>query len=271
MFDWLENELKTIKTRDFHVVDGVAESALRAAVQESEVPFPRSYREFVLLFGNAKLYKGLAGEYYLVGVLGSPREEQTREGEKLYRVGHYQSSHAYFKAALLRGDEEAPVFEGHGGRLIEIAGSFEAWLRMRCEEAQGNYSKRLWADIVAGPYPFTPEERRILEARRKFRWRVVGISNSGDIQFEVHNGSDMVLPFLTIGIRGRRCDTEGVLRGGAWLPVESVLPGQTGVIEKGCYKKWVDPQDIVAFEEPDPGPEDRDRYWEFRDRKRGRS
>ena len=49
-----------------------------------------------------------------------------------------------------------------------------------------------------------------------------------------------------------------------WLPVAAVLPGQTAVIEKSSYLEWVDPQDVVAFEKPDPEPEDRDRYWEFK-------
>jgi hypothetical protein len=262
MFDWLEQELKTIKTRRFHVVDGPAVAALRAAVEESEASVPRAYKEFVLRFGNAKLYKRL--DYYLVGVLAAPVEEQTSDGEKLYRVGHHQSSNAYFKAALLRGEEETPVFVGHEGRLVKVADGFEAWLTKACESARRSFTKKEWRAIEKGPSPFSDQEKRLVEARRNFRWRVVGISSSGDIQFEVHNGSNVVLPFLTIGIRGKRRGTDATLKGGVWLPVASVLPGQTAVIEKECYKEWVDPQDVEAFEEPDPEPEDRDRYWEFK-------
>ena len=88
----------------------------------------------------------------------------------------------------------------------------------------------------------------------------MGIANSGDLQFEVHNGSDRVLPFLSIGVRGRH----GEINGGAWLPVSSVLPGQTRVIERDCYKKWLRPENVEVFDLPDPEPEDRDRYWEFK-------
>lgn len=262
MFEWLEQELGTIKTRRFHVVDGPAAATLRAAVEESDAPIPRSYKEFVLRFGDVKLYRRL--DYYLVGVLAAPVEELTQDGEKLYRVGHYQSANAYFKAALLHGEEESPVFQGHDGRLVSVANGFETWLTKACESARRSFTKKEWRAIEKGPPPFSDQEKRIVEARRKFRWRVVGPSGNGDIRFEVHNGADMVLPFLSVGIRGKRRDTDSMLEGGVWLSVESVLPGQTAVIEKDCYKDAVEPQDVVAFEKPDPDPEDRDRYWEFR-------
>src|ERR1700719_1368324 len=101
MFDWLEQEIWTIKTRGFHVVDGPADAGLRAAVEGSEAPIPRSYKEFVLRFGNAKLYKQLS--YYKVGVLASPREEVNKEsGEVFYRFGHYDANSAYFSGSQLR-------------------------------------------------------------------------------------------------------------------------------------------------------------------------
>jgi hypothetical protein len=54
------------------------------------------------------------------------------------------------------------------------------------------------------------------------------------------------------------------LNGGVWLPVSTILPGETHIVEKDCYKDLVDPRDVEAFDEPDPKPEDRDRYWEFK-------
>jgi hypothetical protein len=258
MFDWLELELSTIKTRRFHVVDGVADPALRAAVEESEAPVPVSYKDFVLRFGNAKLYKKHG--YYIVGVLAGPVEEQSRDGESLYRIGHYQSSNAYFKASLLRGEEEAPVFEGQDGRLIEVADSFEAWLAKRHKAARGKYNKRQWAEIVAGPPPFTPEEHRIVEARRRFTCGAVGVTPEGKFLFEVHNGSGMTLPFLSIGVRWK----DNSLQGGIWLPVSHVRPGQTAIVEHEGYKGMADPSGVEVFVLPDPEPEDRERFWEFK-------
>lgn len=105
-----------------------------------------------------------------------------------------------------------------------------------------------------------------MNARRQFSWRVVGIATNGDLQFEVHNGSDLILPYLSVGIRGKlRPPRSGPLNGGVWLPVLNILPGETRMIEKDCYKEVVDPADIEAFGEPDPEPEDRDRFWEFKE------
>jgi len=260
MFDWLEQEIGTIKTRRFHVVEGPADAALRAAIEGSEVPLPRSYKEFVFRFGQAKLYKQL--DYYLLSVMARPAEQRTEAGETIYCFGHFQSSHVYFKASLLRGEEESPVFAGRGGKLVQVADGFEEWLTKRCKAARRTYNKQRWAAIVAGPPPFTPEEQRIVEARRRFTWRVVGISPGRNFLIEVHNGSEMVLPFLSIGVRWQGAG--GRLQGGIWLPVSHVRPGQTAVIEREVYKQMADPSGVELFPEPEPEPEDRERYWEFR-------
>jgi hypothetical protein len=57
LFDWLEHELATIQTRKFHLVDGPASAELASAIHDSGVPVPPSYLEFVLRFGNARLYR----------------------------------------------------------------------------------------------------------------------------------------------------------------------------------------------------------------------
>jgi|SRR6516162_9107103 hypothetical protein len=126
MFEWLEQEIATIKTRRFHIIDGAADAALRASVETGGGLFPRSYKEFVLRFGNAKLYKEL--DYYIVGVLAAPVEMESREREELYCIGHYDSADACFKATLLHGADESPIFEAHGGKLVQVADGFEAWL-----------------------------------------------------------------------------------------------------------------------------------------------
>jgi hypothetical protein len=260
MFEWLEQEIGKIKTRRFHVVGGLADDALRAAIEGFEVPLPRSYKQFILRFGKAKLYQGQAGKYYLVGVRFPPLKEQSWKGEELYGIGHYQSESAYFKSALLRGEDESPVFEGYPSRQVKVAAGFEEWLSKRCKAARRGYGKQKWAEIIAGPAPFTPQERRIIEARRKFTWRVVGITPGRTFLFEVHNGSDMVLPYLSVGVRRK----DGSPYGGVWLPVAHLRPGQTAVVEHDVYSKWMAPSEVELVPDPDPEPEDRERYWEFK-------
>jgi hypothetical protein len=264
MFEWLVDEMAKVRTRKFYLVDGPLSADKRELVERSELPVPPSYNSFVLQFGNAKLYR--MGSQYRVQVFAAPSAEETEEGETRLYFGRTEDTAAYFKDSLLVPGKESPVFEWHYEEGIEqqAANGFKEWLRKKCAQARQRYTKKEWREIEKGPPPFSDEEKRIVEARRKFRWRVIGISGSDDIQFQVHNGSDMVLPFLSVGIRGKMRNIDDTLEGGVWLPVATVLPGQRAVIEKDCYKDVVDPQDVVAFEEPDPEPEDRDRYWEFK-------
>src|SRR5262249_11844787 len=148
--------------------------------------------------------------------------------------GRTDDTEAYFKESLLAPGEESPVFEWLYDERIEkqTANGFEEWLTKKCAWARRSYTRKRWREIEKGPPPFSHEEEKTIEARRKFRWRVAGVSGNGDIQFEIHNQSNMVIPFLSVGIRGKRRDTDATLKGGVWLLVGSVLPGQTAVIEK---------------------------------------
>ena len=109
MFDWLEKEISAIKTLRFHVVDGPAGAKLREAAIQSALPLPLSYREFVLKFGNAKLYRQARSESYQVGVFASPRETTLRDGTPIYRLGFHDGASVYVKSAPSSG--EPPIFE----------------------------------------------------------------------------------------------------------------------------------------------------------------
>lgn len=259
MFDWLKDEMDRIKTRKFHVVDGLLSDEQRELVEQSDLPVPPSYKQFVIQFGNANLYR--QGSSYLVRVFDVPTDARSDDGHALLHFGRTDIALAYFRESLLVLGEESPVFEWeHQQGLRQTANNFEEWLRARCEAARKSFSKKEWAAIEKGPPPFTEREQAIVKSRRNFRWQVIGIADNGNLIFEVHNGSNMVLPFLSIGVRAKN----GELNGGVWLPVSSVQPGQTCTLEKNCYKDLLLPEEVDVFEKPDPEPEDRDRYWEFR-------
>lgn len=264
MFDRLSEEISRIKTRKFHLVDGAAPPELRQAVEESAVPIPLSYKEFIFRFGNAHLYR--QENLYLVQVFAAPREAYYDDGEPLLHFGRTDDSLAYFKEALLVPGGESPVFEWrHNQGLQKTADGFEPWLEAKCKAARSHFKKKLWDSIEKGPTPFSDQEKAIVEARKFFRWRVVGVAPNGDLRFEVHNGSAITLPYLSVGIRGElQPPKSGPLSGGAWLPVSSVSPGETRIIEQGCYKDLVNPNSVEVFERPDPEPEDRELYWEFK-------
>ena len=83
---------------------------------------------------------------------------------------------------------------------------------------------------------------------------------TGALRFRVENASEMMLPYLSVGIRSK----DGRIEGGVWLPTLHLAPGENAVIEKGCYRGLIEPGNLEAFPLPDPTPEDRERYWEFR-------
>jgi hypothetical protein len=112
MFEWLEKELNKIKTPKFHIVDGKVSEELRKAIESSTLDIPPSYKEFVLKFGNANLYR--QGSIYLVRVYASPREEESNHGERLINFGRTDKGLAYFKEISLKKDEESPVYMWHG-------------------------------------------------------------------------------------------------------------------------------------------------------------
>jgi hypothetical protein len=263
MYEWLEQEIAEIQTRKFHRVDGPADAKLRRAVKHTKQPAPAAYKDFVLKFGNSELYRYDELDLYRVTVYASLREAQTKDGETLFLVGKNDMHRSYFKQELLKGEKESPVFEWiePSGYLRRAADGFEVWLEQCCRRARKRYSKQRWAEIVRGPEPLTPFELQIVEARRRYRWRATGVAKNGNVQFEVHNGSKMRLPYLSIGID----DEDGVLGGGGvFLPVGKIMPGETKTIAVDCYKDTVPPERIKAFALPDPGPEDREFYWEFR-------
>jgi hypothetical protein len=263
MFEWLKEEMARIKTRKFHLVDGPLPDDRRALIEQTELAVPPSYKQFVVQFGHAQLYR--QNGIYLVEIFPTPRDAKSSEGECLLHFGRTDLSISYFKNNLLVASNESPIFEWrHDRGLRKTADGFEEWLTKKCKSAKGLFSKRQWSGIEAGPPPFSEKEQEIMEARRHYRWRALGPTESGDMRFEVSNGSKINLPYLTIGVRGKLRDKSDVLEGGAWLPIAQISPGQTQVVETNCYKDLVDPKDVETYAEPDPDPEDRELYWEFR-------
>lgn len=259
MFEWLKEELAAIKTPKFHLVEGPASDELREVVLSSTLPISNAYKEFVLQFGNAKFFRELSN--YQLHVFAGPREAVWKKsGEDLIFFGFRDQAKAYFKKALLVEGIEPCVFVKCGGGLRQIDANFEDWLKRNFKVARRHYKKDEWARILEGPEPFSDAEKDILEARKKFHWRVVGVDANGDMQFEVENRSGRFLSYLSIGIRHKG----GKLQGGVSLRVGHIAPGRVATVATDCYKKYYPAGEMEAFEKPDPGPDDRERYWEFR-------
>jgi hypothetical protein len=255
MYEWLEQEIAAVKWPRFHVVDGPPEPKLREAVTTSRARVPEAYKEFVLKFGNAKLYRDLGNGAYGIGVYAAPRISTLPDGTELYHLGSDDGAHIYVKPSA--DPLQLPIFE-YEEEEAKVAESFEEWLLEACARVRRSYGKQKWAEILAGPKPFTPEEEQIVEARRLMHWKVLGIDPQGNHMFEVTNTGKRTLPVLTLGVRSKR------LKGAVRLNTSQVGPGQTGVLHAGCYKELVSPKDVEVFALPDPQPESRGEYWELK-------
>ena len=257
MFEWLEQEISAIRTPRFHVVDGPAGAKLREAVTQSDIPLSPSYREFVLKFGNAKLYHSAENDGYRIGVFAGPRAATLPDGARIFHLGFHDGASVYVKPGT--SPTELPVFEFQSGPEEQAADSFEKWLMEGCAHARNAYEEEKWAEIVRGPDPFTVEEQDVIEARRGIRWRILGIGADGSHIFEVTNASGRVLPVLTLGARSQ----DRRLNGAVLLKIGHIGPGQTGVLHVDCYKDILSSREIEIFALPDPRPEERERYAEL--------
>ena len=257
MFEWLEREILEIKSPQFHQVDGPADAKLRDVVIHSGGRVPRSYKKFVLKFGNAMLYRSARNHSYLIGVFGAPREVMFTAGKRAYQLGFHDSASVFVKPASRSA--ESPIFEFELGSAERVADDFATWLRTSCARARNKYGKEKWSEILRGPEPFAPEENEIVEARRQIHWRVIGIDETGSHIFEVTNKSNRTLPVLTVGLRSKDRRLNGATR----LKIGHISPGETAVLQADCYKQLVPPHEIEAFALPDPRPEDREFYHEL--------
>jgi hypothetical protein len=255
LYQWLQEEALAIKTKKFHVFE-------HQNTDESIPMFwgllPPSYLAFISKFGSAKLYRR-KGNYYKIGVLSTPKE-QNFGGEKFLRIGHFDSDPAYFRFSLLNPDTEAPVYELDDERLSKVANSFEEWLLNRCSQVRHSYKKTEWKKILTGPEPFTKEELAIVEARKKIKWTVVGFDDDGDVLLSIKNESSQIIPYYTLGVIARDNSLEGAL----YLDLSDLSPGEERVFKRNAYKEALTPDNVAFYSRPDPIPEDRESYWEFR-------
>ena len=136
MFEWLEREIESLHTPKFHIIGGPLTEQQRTLVEGSELAVPLSYKNFVIHFGHAQLYR--QGNIYLVQVFSVPQDAESAQGEPLLNFGRTDLGHAYFKMSLLVKDSETPVFEwtGRGTGLRRTANGFEEWLHKKCSAAK---------------------------------------------------------------------------------------------------------------------------------------
>jgi hypothetical protein len=259
MYKWLEEELKTIRNRKFHLVRGAAPvySSWKKKEIDWPVPPPSEFRHFLSQFGAAFLYR--CGNFWCLRIFEKPYLIEARNGSRFLCFGGYDSHRGMFHLESLQSTGDSPVYMDEGGHFTEVA-TFAQWIRDHAAKAKGKYTQKEWQEIIDGPPPFSLEEEHIVSARKKFKWTIQGVTENGEIVIEVCNESDIVLPFLTFDVEivGRN------LVGGMYLPVSHVKPGETHACTKMTYCRLSKKRDIELHLAAEPWPEDRDYYWEFR-------
>jgi hypothetical protein len=253
---WLKQEISDIKTKKFHIVEDSLNDQSIYQLKNNEI-LPPSYLKFISDFGSARLYR--VSNYYKLGVQSHPEEKLLRDIEKVLEFGYFDEDSVCFCYSELRAGFEAPVYEILSNRLSRTAENFEEWLSESCRKAHSSYGKTEWKEILEGPSPFTQEELRIIEERRKFEWKIIGYDEN-DVVFCIKNKSDLSLPFLTLGVEAKDKSFEGAVR----LNVSGINPGHEKLIRRDVYKDLLSPEKLNIYSLPDPTPEERKRYWEFR-------
>lgn len=255
-FNWLETELNAIKTNGFHIVEEQPLPDLTAYAK-----LPESYVEFLERFGAARLYK--KHKRYRINILSSPVEKMVLDYGLFLQIGCYHSCPVYFSVDLLAQQDQGhyPIFElEDDGILDQVSDDFAEWLEMRASQIRKSYTPEEWKRILQGPEPFTQREQKIIDARHSFIWEVVEFNEKGEATIRVHNRSNETLPYLTIGVRIKNSTMESATR----IDVSDLKPGEEKTVHKLIFPEEAKRNNLILEDLPDPTPEEREMYWEFR-------
>lgn len=263
-YDWLKEEIKQVPRKKFHILEPCCLNDIRD-IESNYGLLPFGYREFLEECGKAKLFRSNQGRWYNLSVnvpyIANSRLEEAKDNavEKIVRLhfGHYiNTGDAWFEwrdgAFLHNGDV---CF----GRKSKRRASFDVWLKSSFSASRKLYNKQEWNEIMQPVSSFDERELQILAAMQKFTFRKVGVTASGNVQIEVNNGSDLELPYFTIGVRA----ING-MEGAVALRTVGIMPGMSKVMERDLSKGSMDPNTLELFRLPLPDPEDRPYFFELR-------
>lgn len=261
-FDWFHQECAEIRSRRFHLFEPAAPEALQYRHLTGVVDLTGTYADFLREFGLCKLFTDHR-DAPMVSVypLEAHRRHECADGSRFVGFGFRGQQSVYFDEVLILASHQSAVFTVTRQAGKQISPSFSDWVHQAYDWAKGKYSQKQWKNILTGPPPFTAGELSVVDARKRFSWSLIGFGPNGDALFEIANHSSRTIPWLTLGIRDR---SRAVLDGAVWLDVGHIRPGETGLVAKDCYKDRITSDALEPFDLPDPIPEKRERYWEFR-------
>lgn len=260
-FEWLRRECALIKSKRFHIFDKISSDEIDYSKGNDTFELTGTYPCFLKEFGWARLFTD-HNDAPVISVypLKDYRRYLCEDGSVYIGFGYRAGTSVFFDEAEICSSGTSRVYVVSKKRAKLLAPDFSEWLHSAYDWVKGKHSHKKWEGIVAGPPPFSDEEERIAQARELVSWRFVGYADDGDALFEVSNMSDIVLPFLTIGVTDSQ---RKILTGGAWLDIGGIPPGCTAVVKNDCYKDRIPRGQLEVFDLPRPIPEKKMAYWEF--------
>jgi hypothetical protein len=256
-YRWITEEIATVKNRTFFVFDPDSASKL-ADFQRERGCLPPDYVAFASEWGAAKLFRDPVNSWHRMKVFVPPVPFAKEGDGELLQIGYSANEGcACYLFVDRHAQDKGAVFQGAIHPIRRLSRSFEEWFLTTFRRTKKNYPKKSWTEMTGDVMPFDRREEEIVSAIKLFNFRKVGISADGGVLIEVQNRSSMKLQFLTIGVKFGR------LTGFCAIPVESVEPGETQVIERSFYKGAADPKTIELVQLELPTPEDRRYFWEF--------
>lgn len=262
-YEWLHDLRNRIERAKFLVFEPISPMALEAF--ESGIgPLPDAYREFLLTFGEARLFRSFISDSYELTVEAPSHIDTQEVSSQIVRVGRSGTETALYvwQNGSLHG--KGSLYGIYQGHMREIASSFEQWLEQGRHRARSQYSRKEWAQVLAPVLPFTEEEQRVVDALAQFRFHQVGLSDQGGLVVEVKNDSPIQLPWIPVKMKWLWGD--GSLGTGAGIiPTSKLKPGEARLTEvSNTYKDaGVKPEQIELIAHPPILPDDRPFYQDW--------
>jgi hypothetical protein len=246
MNDWMA-ELRMAKGRAFDA-NPVEPDAIDVAGEVSP-----QYSEFLRAYGAVRIFP--RGRAYRLHVHSTLQPVRCVERD-LLALGNDDGEPVYLVRE--KPGVEPRVYAVFEGGLEEVGSDFNAWFAGAFARIRDSYSNEEWQALREGAKPFTARELAIIQARKNFDVAIEGIEHDNRVRLRVRNGSDLTLPWLTVGVRS----TDPPLEGALWLDVSKIEPGATSTITVDAYRDQVDPSNL-EIELRDPRPDDRNSFREL--------
>jgi hypothetical protein len=92
----------------------------------------------------------------------------------------------------------------------------------------------------------------------------VEFDKNRNVKIAVKNNSNLVLPYLTIGMKIKKSTQDSqVWQSGIYLNVSDIQPGQERILDHQINQEIFTPDNTEFFQLAEPLPEERQEYWEL--------